>query len=160
MLTTLRRLWGHVAWADLQLLSALETDQPPPAQAIREYVHILGADEVWLARLTRRPATSPVWPTMELPQVRTFVGELHAGYSAYLSGIDEAVLPSLVSYTNSAGQSFVNTVQDIMLHVVLHAQYHRGKVNLLLRQADLTPAPTDFMAYIRSVPAAKADAQG
>lgn len=154
MLNTLRRLFDHVAWADLELLAALETEPAPPAQALREYVHILGADEVWLARLTKRPSALPVWPTMELAEVRTFVRELHAGYAAYLSGLDEAALPSLVTYTNSAGQTFHNSIHDILLHVVLHAQYHRGKINLLLRQADLRPAPTDYIAFIRGTPAA------
>lgn len=160
MLNTLRRLFEHVSWADRELLAALDTDPPAPAQALREYVHILGADEVWLARLTKRPSTAPVWPTMELAEVGTFVRELHAGYAGFLAGLDEPALASLVSYTNSGGQSFLNTVQDILLHVVLHAQYHRGKVNLLLRQADLTPAPTDFIAFIRGVPAARMDPAG
>lgn len=37
----------------------------------------------------------------------------------------------------------------------MHGQYHRGKVNLLLRQADRTPAPTDYIAFVRGVPAAR-----
>jgi hypothetical protein len=38
--------------------------------------------------------------------------------------------------------------------VVLHGQYHRGKVNLLLRQEGEQPAPTDYIAFVRGVPAA------
>ncbi|MFQ5740386.1 MAG: DinB family protein [Acidobacteriota bacterium] len=33
-------------------------------------------------------------------------------------------------------------------------QYHRGKVNLLLRQAGHAPAATDFIAFVRGAPAA------
>jgi uncharacterized damage-inducible protein DinB len=61
-----------------------------------------------------------------------------------------------IGYTNSAGRSFVTPVGDILLHVALHGQYHRGKVNLLLRQAELEPAPVDFIGFVRGVPAATA----
>ena len=51
----LHTLFLHLAWADARLLQALETAASPPAEAIREYGHALGADEVWLARLQGRP---------------------------------------------------------------------------------------------------------
>jgi len=51
----LHTLFLHLAWADARLLQALETAASPPAEAIREYGHALGAEEVWLARLQGRP---------------------------------------------------------------------------------------------------------
>jgi uncharacterized damage-inducible protein DinB len=48
----------------------------------------------------------------------------------------------------------VTPVGDILLQVALHGQYHRGKVNLLLRDAALPPAPVDFISFARGVPAA------
>ena len=36
----------------------------------------------------------------------------------------------------------------------VHGQYHRGKVNLLLRQEGMSPVPGDFIAYVRGAPAA------
>jgi uncharacterized damage-inducible protein DinB len=154
MLAALRRVWEHLAWADGLLLSALDTDPPPPPEALREYAHILGADETWLSRLERRSATAPVWPDMDVGRLREFARGLHAGYFKYLSGLDAAALSDSVAYTNSAGLSFVSSVQDILLHVALHAQYHRGKVNLRLRDAGRTPAATDYIAFVRGVPAA------
>ena len=38
--------------------------------------------------------------------------------------------------------------------MALHGQYHRGKVNLLLRQGGHAPAPVDYVAFVRGVPAA------
>jgi uncharacterized damage-inducible protein DinB len=154
MLAAIRRLRDHLAWADERLLTALAAGSPPPVEAVREYAHILGADEVWLARLEQRTAATPVWPDPDLAQLRTLAGELHAGYSRYLAGLDEADLQRDVAYRNSAGQSFHTPVQDILLHVALHAQYHRGKVNLLLREAGLAPVPTDYIAFVRGAPAA------
>jgi len=153
----LRRLWDHAAWADAILLTTLEAlPAGPPAAVLREYAHVLGAEEVWLARLERRAPRVPVWPELTLTEVGTLAREVRAGYTRYLAALDEAELSQGVDYTNSAGRAFTTAVADILLHVVLHGQYHRGKVNLLLRQAELTPAPVDFISYVRGVPAATA----
>jgi uncharacterized damage-inducible protein DinB len=61
---------------------------------------------------------------------------------------------------NSAGQSFETPVSDMLLQVALHGQYHRGKINLMLRQAHLPPTPTDYIAFARGVPAATTDLSG
>jgi len=154
MLQTIRRLWDHLAWADDRLLKALEAGPPPPAESLREYAHILGAGETWIARLEGRPATVPVWPQLDLPQLRRFAAELHAAYSRYLAALDEVRLLGEAAYTTTDGTAYSTPVQDILLQVALHAQYHRGKVNLLLRHAGLAPAATDYITFVRSAPAA------
>ena len=153
MQMTLRRLWDHLAWADALLLTALEGCASPPSEAIREYAHILGADDTWLSRLEGRPPTVPVWPQMEVPQLRRFAQELHASFSRYLAALDATQLMRDVAYATTDGRTFATPAQDILLHVALHAQYHRGKINLLLRQAGVEPAATDYIAFIRGAPA-------
>ena len=156
MLTTIRKLWAHLAWADGILLEALQTG-PAPEGAVREFAHILGAEEVWLARLEQRPSRTPVWPDLPLGQVASLAGMLRRNYQSFLDRLDDRALERVVAYTNTAGQSFENSVEDILLHVALHGQYHRGKVNLLLRQEEHPPAPTDYIAHVRGVAAARTD---
>jgi uncharacterized damage-inducible protein DinB len=153
-LRTMRRMWEHAAWADALLLAALESMQPPPEAAWREYSHVLGATSVWLDRLRRRPARLAVWPVLTRAEAATLAAELRAEYTTYLESLTEQALDVPVPYVNSAGQSFATPVGDILLQVMLHGQYHRGKVNLLLRQAGLPPVPTDHIAFARGVPAA------
>jgi len=151
-----RRLWRHGAWADAALLAALRdvAHTPDVAPAWREYAHVLGAQEVWLSRLEQRPARAAVWPTLTPAEAEALAEELQAGYAAYVAALDGPALDRLVPYTNSAGQSFVTAAGDIQLHAAHHGQYHRGKVNVLLRQAGLEPVPTDYIAYVRGAPAA------
>jgi uncharacterized damage-inducible protein DinB len=154
MLVAIRRLFEHLAWADDCLLAALEEGPVPPEKVLREYAHILGADELWLSRLEQRLPTVMVWPDLALPQLRALAQEVHSAYSRYLATLNTSVLLSEVSYTNSAGQFFRTPVQEILIHVAMHAHYHRGKVNLLLRQAGCAPMPADYIGFIRGVPAA------
>ena len=159
ILEMLRRLWDHAAWADRLLLAAL-AESDPPAEAWREYSHVLGAESVWLDRLLGRPARVGVWPTLTPIEATALAESLAAHYAEYLAGLSLGAVDAPVSYVNSAGQSFSTPVSDILLQVRLHGQYHRGKINLLLRQASRAPIPTDYIAFVRGVPAARTEVHG
>ena len=162
MLDTLRRLLGHLRWADERALAALRAAKPLPERALEIYAHILGAEAVWLARIqaNRMPRTRPsgavlpVWPTLTLQQCVPHAEDIHAGFARLLKEVEAPDLAGEIAYTNSAGQSFRSRLDDILLHVFLHGTYHRGQVALLLRQGGSEPAPTDYIAFVRGVPAA------
>jgi uncharacterized damage-inducible protein DinB len=154
MLTELRHLRDHMSWADDALLDVLASATPLPTDAAREFAHVLGAEEIWLSRLESRTSRSAVWPDGDLPSLMQLALDVQVGYARYLDTLIEADLHRLVGYRNSAGILFETSVRDILHHVFLHAQYHRGKVNLLLRQSGLNPAPVDYIGYIRGFPAA------
>ena len=162
-LALLRRLWAHAVWADRRLLDALlaagTTDDDPARQAAldeawREYAHVLGAEAVWLSRLERRAPDSAVWPTGDRDGVIELHARVVAGYDRYLSALEPSLLSHELEYRTSSGLDFRTSIADILLHIALHGQYHRGKVNLLLRQAGAEAAPADFVSFARGVPAA------
>jgi len=147
-------LWEHVFWADLTLLRAVLATEDSSAEAVREYAHVIGAEEVWLARLQNRPSRLGVWPAVSCTELQAVVEQTHTAWRAFLAARDHDDPGDTVTYTNSAGQTFTTPVADILLHVPLHGQYHRGKINLLLRQAGRQPAPTDYITFVRGVSAA------
>lgn len=152
MLIEVRRLWDHGRWADERLLAAFEENAGEPPEAWREFAHVIGTAETWLARIQARAPVVPIWPASS--DVRNATGSVHAGYASYLETLTEEGLQRSFRYRNTAGQEFTNTVLDVLLHAALHGQYHRGKVNLLLRQAGRSPVPTDYIAFVRGTPAA------
>ena len=155
MLQHIVQLSRHAEWADTLLISALGAATPAPPAALREYAHVVGATETWLSRIQRRPARVAIWPSVSLAELATLGATVHTSYATYLGTLTDAALAEPVAYVNSAGLSFTNTVMDILLHAALHGQYHRGKVNLLLRQAGAQPVPVDFIAFQRGVPSAR-----
>lgn len=154
MLTELRHLRDHMGWADDALLDALAGAASLPAEAAREFAHVLGGEENWLARLESRAPRTAIWPQVALGELMQLALDVQVGFARHLDSLTEADLHRIVTYTNSAGILFETSVRDILHHVFLHAQYHRGKVNLLLRQAGITPAPVDYIGFIRGFPAA------
>lgn len=150
----LQRLFRHNAWADEQIIIALRRN--PSHDAVRrEYAHILAVEAVWLGRVGGRQATLPVWPDLSIRQCDDLRSQVRDDFDGFLQTIQPAQLDAEISYVNTAGQPFTNTLGDILLHTALHGQYHRGKVNLLLRQIGDEPMPVDYIAFVRGAPAAR-----
>src|SRR5690606_21633514 len=148
----------HCLAADAALAESLRAASAP-SSIVREYAHVLGAEETWLARIEGRASRTAIWPSGSLHEVLQLRREIAESYRAFFSALRDADLERMVEYRNSAGIAFSTSLADILLHVMLHGQYHRGKVNLLLRQSGLPPVPTDYIAFVRGVPAAtQADA--
>jgi uncharacterized damage-inducible protein DinB len=153
LLDSVRRMWDHCAWADRLLFDALDTVSDREA-AWAEYAHVIGAEETWLSRLEQRPPRAAIWPKLDRHEVAALRDAVVDGYRNYLNALDESRLEQSIEYTNSAGVEFQTVCADILIHVALHGQYHRGKINLLLRQSDIQPSPVDYIAFVRGAAAA------
>jgi uncharacterized damage-inducible protein DinB len=156
----LARLFRHMAWADARALDALRKAGGTSELARSELAHVLGTEHVWLSRLEGRPATVAVWPDLSVDECESLARETQAGFRAFVDRLDDTALERTVHYRNSAGVEFDSKISDILFHVALHGSYHRGKVAAALRAAGAEPAPTDYIAFVRGVPAATTRAAG
>jgi uncharacterized damage-inducible protein DinB len=149
----IRLLLDHMAWADERVLESLR--QPAVSQRARDlYAHLLGAEHLWLARLEQRTPAVAVWPLLTADECERLARENRGAFRAYVDRLTSGDLRRTVHYRNSAGQEFDSAVEDILVHVAMHGSYHRGQVALLVRDAGAEPQPTDFIAFVRGVPAA------
>jgi uncharacterized damage-inducible protein DinB len=149
----IRSLMDHMAWADEHVLRSLR--QPAvPARALEIYAHVLGAEHVWLARLEGRVPTVAVWPKMTLVECERVASDNQRAFHEYVQRLTSDDLRRTVHYRNSAGQEFDTPIEDILVHVAMHGSYHRGQLALLVRDAGAEPQPTDYVAFMRGVPAA------
>ncbi len=53
-LSQVRRLWQHSFWADRLMLAGLRKAGQIPPDALKEFAHVVAAQELWLARLQGR----------------------------------------------------------------------------------------------------------
>jgi uncharacterized damage-inducible protein DinB len=146
-------MFAHVFWADARVLHSLEAASAE-ARALELFAHLLAAEHVWLTRLEGAAAKVAVWPALTLEECCSLAAENRAGYERLLESARDADLAREVAYVNSAGAAFRSPAADILLQVALHGAYHRGQIALLLRNAEVAPAPTDFIAFARGAPAA------
>ena len=146
-------LLAHLRWADRAVLEALRA-APAHASALELFSHVIGAEETWLARLEQRDPRAAVWPDITLDEAAELARSVHDSLDRWIASADDERLAAHVTYRNSAGRQFTTRVSDILTHVMMHGSYHRGQIALLLRQSGATPAPTDYVAFIRGAPAA------
>jgi uncharacterized damage-inducible protein DinB len=148
-LAHLRRLFAHDAWANRAALESVAELSRPPALALGWLGHIAGAESLWLSRLDGLASPIAVWPALSLEECRTELARVAEGWRLYLGTLTEADLASEIGYTNTLGERWHNTVDDILSHVVLHSTYHRGQIASEVRAAGGTPAATDFIHAVR-----------
>lgn len=150
MLADHRRLFLFDHWANRVSLDAVApvTDRLPTSLA--RLNHILGATRVWLARVTGSPMPLSVNPTFTAAELRTEFDAAHEGWMRFLDSQSDADVRREIAYTNLRGEPFTSRLGDILVHVPMHGQHHRGQVNADLRAAGLTPPAIDFIHAART----------
>lgn len=143
----LRRQFAYNAWANREVLAVPNTSLR--SRALQLLAHILSAERLWLERIRRQPQSRPVWPNLTFDECEAQTTELAQLWRDYFSQLSSAAISEDVSYRNSKGEAWNNTVQDILTHVLLHSAYHRGQIAVEMRAGGEQPAYTDFIHAIR-----------
>jgi uncharacterized damage-inducible protein DinB len=140
-------LLRYDAWANGETLQGLR-QQGAPARSLRWMAHIIGAELLWLSRMEGKPSPLPVWPDLSAEEC----AKLHRDLSDQLTRSIESwanPLSRRIHYTNSKGETWTSTVEEILTHVVIHSAYHRGQIASDVRAAGLEPAYTDYIHAVR-----------
>lgn len=146
---TIHRLLTYDHWANREILAAFKRIGAPPEKSLRWFAHILAAEDLWLTRLTSETRNVVVWPSLNLTQCESYLDEQIEDWDSYLAKLTPDILTSTISYRNSKGELWTNTVQDILTHVPIHSAYHRGQIAADLRAHGHEPPYTDYIEPVR-----------
>jgi uncharacterized damage-inducible protein DinB len=150
LLETIQSMFKHLHWANQRILENLQNSAAENKQANNLFSHILHAENVWFTRLMGSDSSHlPIWEEVSLESCVEIVNQNHHNYAELLLKLSITDLDQVVSYQNSKGTVFHNSIREILTHVALHGQYHRGQINQLLRKADLEPINVDFITFKR-----------
>ena len=128
MIERLNRELAYNAWANREVLRSLLVARTMPERASAVMAHLIGAEWLWLRRLGHRTAPMEVWPALPLTECEAQLLELSRAWQVYLANLSPDSLGQEIRYTNSKGEDWSNTVEDVLTHVVLHSSYHRGQM--------------------------------
>lgn len=115
-------------------------------KSVKLFNHILNAHQIWNNRINPKQTTFGVW---ELHVVQDLKSIDKTNYEQTLQILDKFDLSETINYTNSKGQTFSNSIHDILFHVINHSTYHRGQIATEFRQNGLDPLVTDYIFYKR-----------
>ena len=116
-------------------------------KALKLYNHILNAHQVWNNRIEPKQTSFGVWEIHPFSELK---GIDKVNYEQTLLILEKFDLNDNISYTNTKGQAFNNSIRDVLFHAINHSTYHRGQIATELRQNELEPLNTDYIFYKRS----------
>ncbi|WP_226389006.1 DinB family protein [Penaeicola halotolerans] len=134
----------HVNLQLIDLLSQHEAELSENAKLLMS--HILNAHHIWNHRMLNRSARFSVW---QLHLVSDFHKIHETNLNMTLEIIDNLDLDNAITYSNSKGQVFQNTVQEVLFHIINHSTYHRGQIATSVKSSGIAPLATDYIFYKR-----------
>ncbi len=149
LLDYLRRQFTYDAWANREVLRALEASRDNQARSLQLLAHILSAERLWLERIKAQRPSLPVWPDFAIERCKQEVEDIAALWREYLTQLSAAQISQSVRYKNSKGEEWASSVENILTHVLLHSAYHRGQIASQMRANGNQPAYTDFIHAAR-----------
>jgi uncharacterized damage-inducible protein DinB len=155
----IQTLYNYNAWANTRILDAaarLSQEQLTSSGGASydsihaPLVHILGAQELWLARWNEVSPRTILDPKdfSTLGEIRSYWNEIEAHTRAFVEAIDEADLPRVIQYINLKGETWKYPLWQMMVHQVNHATQHRSEIAMILSQFGQSPGELDFLIYI------------
>lgn len=113
--------------------------------------HILDAQGTWLVRIQKPDeASKNFWHNYSIEQMEELNEKSNKEWEDFISFLDDEMLQKEIRYTNSKGEEYTNTIQQIITHVLNHSTYHRGQIAAEIRKSGGTPAVTDYIVFKRT----------
>ena len=160
-ISNIGRLYAYDDWANERILAAvagLSGEQwtrhvVSSFPSVRETVaHIAFAEWLWLQRWNGvSPAGLPEWvQRSDLPALQERMRDVANERRAFLAGLTDESLESVLHYTSTQGDPFALPLGELLIHVANHSTYHRGQLVTMLRQVGAQPPNTDYTQFLRS----------
>ena len=116
-----------------------------PVRTISLISHSINAHQIWNARIIKKKQLG-VHQVHLLKECKLIDNE---NYLETLIILDTRKLEERVTYKNSNGTEFSNSIQQILFHVANHFSHHKGQIVSDLRQNGMDPIVTDYIFYKR-----------
>lgn len=151
MLEHLTHLFKYNNWATERIAnSIINLDEILPG-AVRLLSHIISAQQIWLNRITGIESYISLWDNFITEESILKSAELTNQWINLFEGKETSFLEKRIHYKNSNSEIFESSIKDIATQILNHSTYHRAQIALLVRQANGTPAVTDYIVYQREL---------
>ena len=157
------RMTAYMAWADDVMLKnaehLLDAELTAPRGALfgsiaGTFDHTLVVGEIFRGHLEGRShphRTRYRDEALPYPDVARRLREINDYYVGQARKCTDAELAETITFEFVGGGDGAMTREDILLHLVNHATYHRGFVSTLLYPLNTKSAATDLTVFLRDV---------
>ncbi len=136
-------------WANKRIYDYLSSLKKYPPKIDDYFSHIVAAEDLWIARMTKSDRSLKVWPEISLNEIGEFIETNYSKYKNFIESWDEKDFKKLNNYVNSKGNEYNTSVYDILNQIFTHGYYHRGQINSTLRTNGIEPVAVDYITFTR-----------
>lgn len=152
-------LYRYNTWANARVLDTAErlsreqflTARGASFGSVRDtLVHTMSAQWLWLERWNGRSPAAAIDARefSELASTRARWSGIERDTQAFVRGLTEAALGSVVEYRNTKGERWAYPLWQQMIHQVNHATQHRSEAAVILTRFGHSPGDLDFLQFI------------
>jgi uncharacterized damage-inducible protein DinB len=157
--STLERVFSYKAKANHEILAAMrQFDDAAPAKeiAIRILSHTYAVDRIFAANMTgaEHGYSSPnpsLAPSLE--ELSEAIKTSDRWYIEYVSHLDKPQLAESIDFTFTDGLPGRMSREEMLMHLTVHGEYHRGQISLMLMQNSITPPGDGFTSFLHKTEA-------
>lgn len=146
-----KRYFAFDAWGNRLQLSFLKKhpDFSHRTDAVTLFSHLHAAQQVWHTRITGEDSSRlEIWPELSLAQNEKLMAENEKRWHELLEA-GNPDLEQVISYQNSKGIPYENTLEELLTHLIIHGQHHRAQINTLISRSGLNAPAIDYIYYCR-----------
>jgi uncharacterized damage-inducible protein DinB len=148
-------LFKYKAWANNEILTSVRlfeegAQAAERRKAIRTMNHTYVVDRIFAANLQRlkheyTATNTPDTPTLE--QLDSVIKKSDQWYVDYVSKLNPQDLGESIDFTFTDGALGRMSREEMLAHLVLHGDYHRGAISQILTQLSY-PTPKPFTGFL------------
>ena len=147
------RLFNYNHWANEILTDLLLSNSVSDEYIYKLLSHNLNAQYIWLHRLDpNKKSNVELWDIHTIEKLKEMNDEIAEFFIDYLTEIRPRDIAKKISVANLKGETFINSIGDIMIHIGNHAAHHRGQISSKLREMGVDPPNFNYITYARSFP--------
>lgn len=150
-------LFKYKAWANTELHAALvKFDAQQRPSDFRSMLHLLDhvnvVDRIFQGHLTGTAAqnfkATHTEPTPGLDELRAIVIATDDWYLQFVSSVSAERLKQRVHFTFVDGDKGAMSCEEMLLHVITHAGYHRGSIGQMLEDRGQDSPPDSLTKFL------------
>lgn len=137
-------------WANKKIIELILFNNINAEPILSLLSHLISVEEMWLERLKQTPDyLIDIWETFSIQEIEVLSNNNSTGWQKFIKRQNKNNFNKITcSYPNSNGKEVTYLFIDIMQQVLTHSNYHRGQINLLLKELNLELPKINFINFI------------
>lgn len=144
------KLFKYNDWANRRIFDAIARSGIIDSRALAILHHIVQVQRLWLDRIGGVSATYHLWDPAPIAEIQELSEFSSREWMQFLTATSPDNWNRRISYINSRGASFVNSLEEVVTQTINHSTHHRAQVSLMIRQAGQQPPGLDFISFARN----------